>query len=217
MTAALLIAGMLTATVGGMWFANAQEKGKPPADPIPVGGAPQKAEKSPASTEYPLGDVSRWLPHAKSFHVLAECRYVTGPEALAKNLREIQTQFPEVKDPDPLAWTGLLPVMDVAVECAFDRSRIRFVAAWRTGDNRKTSTDVRIWDGKRAILHEQYFHNNQNSFRLAPNPKRVVETDWFVGYLNQQPPVFLVERQCGRKERVRTALRQSRRLRTRRR
>jgi RNA polymerase sigma factor (sigma-70 family) len=191
MTAMLLVSAVI---FGGILFAQ-QMLDQGAAEPKPAAADPEKSTATaPAKDlplEYPLGDVSRWLPRLKSFHLRAECRYEHGPDDIARNLREIKSQYPDLKDPDPLFFTQLLPVLDVVAECDFDQSRLRSFNLLRTAEKLELSSDLRIWDGKRALMHNQYFRSNQNDFRLAPKPEQVAESLYRdVTYLGRQPPVF---------------------------
>src|SRR5262249_9492826 len=51
---------------------------------------------------YPFAELSSWLPNVHSIRLRAEVRFECGPDTIARNLREIKNQYPDLKDPDPL-------------------------------------------------------------------------------------------------------------------
>lgn len=141
--------------------------------------------------DYPLGDVSRWLPHAKSFRLRGEVRDETGPEKIAANLRGLKARFPGSKDPDPNQFTELLPVRYTSVDYAFDRTRTRFVQEDRTDGSRILSRHVGIWDGKVAAMHDEYPPAHQNYFGFDSKPHYGVMCMFsYSTYLSRQPPIF---------------------------
>ena len=143
------------------------------------------------SASYPMGDVSHWLPLVKSFHLRAEIRDERTPEGIAKELRQLKSQFADLKDPDPLDFTQLQPVSHELVEIDFDQTRLRSLSISRTAQDCDLSRNLRIWDGKRALLHDQYFRSKQDAFRLADKPDLIVEGVFgWVAYLNAQAPML---------------------------
>ena len=88
------------------------------------------------------------MERVKSLQVKAEIRWERTPLGIEHRRRELRTQFPEAdlsKFRDLQANTGQI------VELAFDEKRIR-LRIEDVGD----SEDLRIWDGKRFILHNRY-------------------------------------------------------------
>jgi thiol-disulfide isomerase/thioredoxin len=150
-------------------------------------GVPRSVTSS--TPEYPFADAARWLPHVRSLHLRADIRFVSTPAGLDRSRQQLKDEFPDLKDPDPLDFTGLLPILDANLECAFDRSRLRYQEVRRTAEGIDLSRDLRLWDGKRAVLHWNYTRSGQIGFRFAPTTERVVDSLWRdVSYLAKQPP-----------------------------
>jgi hypothetical protein len=61
----------------------------------------------------------------------AEVRLESEPDVIAKNLRELKNQFPDLKDPDPLVFTELLPVLCIRIP-------------WSSCNRRRNWANVRI-------------------------------------------------------------------------
>jgi thiol-disulfide isomerase/thioredoxin len=181
----LLVLALFIATAHG----HSNPGGKSQAANTKEPFAHEPGEQKPPA--YPFGDVSRWLPRVKSFHLRVETRFESSPDRIAKNLRELKRQFPDLKDPDPFAFSELLPVTNVIAESTFDRSRLRLLWLERTPEGRDRSRRIGFWDGKRGLAHEEYFPSKQNSFRLSPKPDWVAQNLFtYVTYLSRQPPVF---------------------------
>ena len=144
-----------------------------------------------ASTEYPMGDISRWLPQVKTFHLQAEVRDESTPEDIAISRLEFAKQFPDIKNPDPLDFNELLPVKYTLVDSAYDPTRLCERWESRTENDVKLSRSAYLWDGKIWLSHSQYFRSKQNGFGLSPKADEVGQIFLlYVTYLHKQPPVF---------------------------
>lgn len=178
-----------------LWFlAQIAAAGEPGAGST---ASPEVCQAADSSTsKYPLGNVSRWLPAVNSFQLRAEMRFDQSPEEIAKNLRKVKEQFPELKDPDPLVFRELLPRQRITIERDFDGSRIRKFTRTMGPSDQELSREVCLWDGKRAVAHYQNFRTGQNDFQLAQKPFRFADSYVFdfVPYLNKQPPMFWWDR-----------------------
>lgn len=131
-----------------------------------------------------------WVGKLKSFHLVARIEDKRTPEGIENELNKIKRQFPELDQPDPLEFTELLPAINVRLELAFDVRRIRKLSFVRDDLSREVYRDLKIWDGERAIHHDQDFHPVRNvvSYRSKMNVVTDHYWGWF-SYLNRQPLV----------------------------
>ncbi len=141
------------------------------------------------------------MERVESLQLTAEIRWERTPLGIEHRRRELRTQFPEA---DLSQMRDLRAHTSQIVELAFDRKRIR-LRIEDVGD----SEDLRIWDGKRFILHNRYdlvpdrsgylinrepekwlywlVWSNFNSFRAGAhgfwwmNPKRLAEWEALEG------------------------------------
>jgi hypothetical protein len=142
-------------------------------------------------TDYPQGDVSRWLPQVKTFRLRGEVRDETSPEKIAASLLRIKGQFPDLKDPDPNEFRELLPVEYTFVDYAFDRKRLRSLDESRNEKGRVLCHFFRTWDGKRTATHDEHPPSHQNYFVFDSKPDYGVQDIFtYSTYLSRQPPVF---------------------------
>jgi thiol-disulfide isomerase/thioredoxin len=143
------------------------------------------------STDYPLGDVSRWLPQVKSYRLRGEVCDETSPERIAANLQDVKARIPDLKNPDPNLFTGLLPVHYTLVDYAFDRKRTRSVHEDRTDKGRVLSRNVHIWGGDRSLTHDEYPPSHHNDFGFDSKPDYAMQLMFsYCTYISRQPPVF---------------------------
>lgn len=132
-----------------------------------------------------------WVGKLKSFHLLARIEDKRTPEGIENNLRKIKNQFPGVDKPDPLKFTELLPAINVRLELDFDERRLRH--CWLSRDDnlgRELSRDLRMWDGRRLVYHDQNFPEKRD--RVVIRPEHTLASQGYWGwymYLNRQPLV----------------------------
>jgi hypothetical protein len=172
--------------------------------PLPTDATKATAETPPGdvANDYPRGHVSRWLPGVRSFQLRAECRDERGPEQVLRNLYKLKRRFPDLKDPDPLVFTELLPVTYSSIEGMFDPTRFRFYWSNRTTKNVDLSRRVHIWHGKSALSHQQYYRSKQNDFVLSPTSDYVKDFLFsYINYLHRQPPAFWWNKSLAAQER----------------
>jgi thiol-disulfide isomerase/thioredoxin len=114
-----------------------------------AGAAGARAEEpDPATLVHLARSRESWIDGAGSLQLKAEIRWERTPLGLEQRRRELRTQFP---DADLSQFRDLQAHTSQIVELAFDRNRIR-LRIEDVGD----SEDLRIWDGKRFILHNRY-------------------------------------------------------------
>ena len=105
-------------------------------------------EPDPAALVRRAREQESWIDRAQSLQLKAEIRWERTPLGLEQRRRELRTQFP---DSDLSKFRDLEANTSQIVELAFDKKRIR-LRIEDVGD----SEDLRIWDGKRFILHNRY-------------------------------------------------------------
>src|SRR5579862_7334405 len=131
-------AGMFLALIAGSITSLISAQGAKPNAEVPA---------RVVSLDYPFGMAGRWLSHVKSFHLRAELRDERSPDGIAKGLRQLKGEFPDLKDPDPLVFNELLPTIHGSAAYAFDQTRLRSFSDSRADKNRELSRELRFWDG----------------------------------------------------------------------
>ncbi len=89
-----------------------------------------------------------WIERVESLQLKAEIRWERTPRGVEHRRRKLRKQFP---DADLAKFRDLYFHTSQIVELAFDKARIR-----RRIEDVGDSEDLRIWDGKRFILHNRY-------------------------------------------------------------
>lgn len=141
--------------------------------------------------DYPFAATRNWLPQLKTVTIKSNSRYERTSLGLERARREIRTRFPDLKDPDPLKFTQLLPIVDVVVEDIFDHSRLRTSAVHQTPDKIKLSSNTRVWDGHGTFIHERSFQSSQNGYFLSPQPDHVISSALqYVNCIRSQPGAY---------------------------
>jgi thiol-disulfide isomerase/thioredoxin len=105
-------------------------------------------EPDPAALVRQVRGQESWIDRVESLRLTAEIRWERTPLGIEQRRRELRRQFP---DADLSQFRDLQAHTSQIVELAFDRKRIRL----RIEDVGE-SEDLRIWDGKRFILHNRY-------------------------------------------------------------
>jgi thiol-disulfide isomerase/thioredoxin len=150
-------------------------------------------QKIPYGTDANAADIVRavrksenWIHDINSIYLRLERRWTADVEYIAVRRAELQKQLPGV-NLDPNRFVDLKPIRPVGIiEYAIDRQRLRFLTEepdyWR---------QIKIWDGKMAMVHEKYFNHQQESYVLASNPKEFFEKDLVdINWLRSQPYSF---------------------------
>lgn len=132
-----------------------------------------------------------WVGKLKSFHLMARIEERRTPEGIENDLRKIKNQFPGLDKFDPLKFTELLSAINVRLELDFDERRLRHCWLSRDDDsNRALSRDLRMWDGRREIYHDQHFPEKRDRVLIRSERKLASQGFWgWCIYLNQQPLV----------------------------
>lgn len=141
----------------------------------------------------PFAQTTRWLADVRSLHLRVQVTVESPPDAVARHRRELRERFPELKNLDPLTFTGLLPELTDFEEWAFDGTRLRRQFS-RHAEGRERDQDLRIWDGRRATLLTRRFRESheppeRDQYRLTPTVERVADGATHLCFLPKQPPV----------------------------
>ena len=148
-----------------------------------------EAVDGPALMQRVRDDIA-WVGKLESFHLMARIEERRTPEGIANELRDIKRQFPEIEQPDPLSFTELLPEINIRLEMDFDARRIRWCWLAQDGLSRELSRDLRMWDGGRAVYHDQCFHPVRDSVLFRKDTSLVTDGYWgWFAYPNRQPLV----------------------------
>ena len=150
-----------------------------------------EAVDGPALMQRVRDDIA-WVGKLKSFHLMARIEERRTPEGIEHELREIKRQFPENEQPDPLVFTELLPEINVRLEQDFDARRIRRCWLSRDGLSRELSRELRMWDGRRTVYHDQCFHPVRDCVLFRADMSLVKDGYWGMVQLPQSAAVGLL-------------------------
>jgi len=174
-------AGVFVCAVAGVIGVSMAVRGKsptpvaagPPSPAQPVQVAQATPTSRPTSWVSPFAsDVSAaqlvrdvrhsedWIEHVDSFCVVVESVWTRSPESRAAREAELKRQFPNLTI-DEKRFPDLRMRMTDTLVMAFDKTRC-FKQQDRPGD----SNTLSMWDGKKAMGHQFYVSNSQESYWL---------------------------------------------------
>jgi thiol-disulfide isomerase/thioredoxin len=153
---------------------RADPQGKPKGEPSP----PQAAD-----LVRKVHQQQAWVHEVKSLALRFEGKHTSSPEAVEAFRAKLKKQL-QGAEPSPKDHLGLRLEYDVRQELAFDGSR-----CWRRVLEGGDHLDLRIWDGKRAVMHHKVPGLEQ--FILEPTVYEVGEALFDnLGWLWNQPHTF---------------------------
>ncbi len=116
-----------------------------------------------------------------SFFIRTKSKWTNTPAGIAERTGELVAQFGEsVREHLDQFADDLRPHQTEINESAFDDHRLRSLS-----DKQSQSHDLRVWNGKRSVVHTHYFANKQEGVGLGTSPTEDIGK-WFLldfGYL----------------------------------
>jgi thiol-disulfide isomerase/thioredoxin len=110
-------------------------------------------------------DREAWIERVASLQLKAENHWERPPRGIEQRRRELQKQFPGADLSSLRDWQ---PRGTTIVELGFDRARVR-LRVQQVG----FEDDLRIWDGKRFILHNSYDRSpDRNGYLINREPDK---------------------------------------------
>ncbi|MEZ6191403.1 MAG: TlpA disulfide reductase family protein [Phycisphaerales bacterium] len=109
-----------------------------------------------------------WIHHVHSFQVRFDVKLTRTPEGLAHSRAELAARFPNA-DLDSGRFPELNPTSSETLTLMFDDHRLR--KEQNRPDYRR---DLRVWDGKLAVAHEDYTQTDQEHYALRDEPVSMI-------------------------------------------
>jgi len=106
-----------------------------------------------------------WIHQIESLYIRIESKWTRTPAGIAARYAELKELCSDV-DPEPNRLPELKSSSKGILEYAVDEARVRFL-------NQETDCwrQLKVWDGKQLIAHEEYFSNNQEHYYLNWTPQ----------------------------------------------
>jgi hypothetical protein len=155
----------------------------------PVGHEPSDAEEPDSAwartaTVDQIVDKIRldeeWIWDSDSFYLEASGEWKITPEGIRFRLAELKTQFPDTDFDDPRAASqnmGLLPLVRENLLLAWDKNRIA-----KKDHKIEFSLDHRYFDGERVLIHEHFYHKDQEHYAIVQDRQRYISETAFANY-----------------------------------
>ncbi|MHC4559437.1 MAG: TlpA family protein disulfide reductase [Planctomycetota bacterium] len=102
-----------------------------------------------------------WIHEIDSLYIRVESKSTKTPEGIAARRAGLRQQFPD-GDLNPSQFPELKPVSTAILENAFDENRVRSLS-----DQRDSGRELKIWDGRRLMVHEAPLHEGQEQYTLS--------------------------------------------------
>jgi len=119
-----------------------------------------------------------WIHDVESLYIRIETKLIRTPEVIAAKTAELKQQYPDMT-PDPGQFPELKPVSTGILEYAIDNTRVRSLS-----EEHGSRRQVKIWDGKQLMVHDESFLDNQEQYSLDRTPQGAFqdmlayETSW---------------------------------------
>lgn len=102
-----------------------------------------------------------WIHKIDSLYIRIESKSTKTPEGIAARRAGLRQQFPD-GDLEPSRFPELKPMSTAILEYAFDETRVRSL-----NDQRDSGRELKIWDGRRLVVHEAPLHEGQEQYTLS--------------------------------------------------
>ena len=106
-----------------------------------------------------------WIHEIDSLYIRIESKSTKTPEGIAARRAGLRQRFPN-EDLEPSRFPELKPVTTATLENAFDETRVRFL-----NDQRDSGRELKIWDGRRLVVHEVPLYEGQEQYTLSRTPQ----------------------------------------------
>lgn len=125
-----------------------------------------------------------WIHRMGSLQIRIEGIWTHTEKGIAATRTEYQKQFPDMEI-TPEQFRDLKPTYTETLEYAIDQQRFRFLI------QDAHSLQLKIWDGKQAMVHEKYSTYEQENYFLSNTPQRIGKGLFYnISWLRAQPHSF---------------------------
>lgn len=145
----------------------------------------ENTEPNAAELVRAVRESENWIHKVDSFFLCVESKWTNTPKAIAAKRAKLRQRYSDT-ELDPNRFWDLKPRHEDFFEFAIERDRLYF----RREEPGRSRT-LKVWDGKEAFSHRQYFISEQNHYYLGFKPEQVFEHLFAnISWLRSQPHSF---------------------------